>query len=73
MTMKLTKAMIRELRSIEWDGNPSDPYDWQHAPESLWFHARDKVLGALLRRGLIVDDGGFRITDAGRAALPPQP
>lgn len=69
MTPQLSKAMLRELRSMEWDGNPSDPYDWQHAPESLWFHARDKVIGALLRRKLIVDDGGLRITDAGRAAL----
>ena len=69
MNPQLTKAMIRELRSIEWDGNPSDPVDWQHAPEGLWFHARDKVIGALLRRGLIVDDGGFRITDSGKDAL----
>lgn len=69
MTPQLSKAMLRELRSIEWDGNPSDPVDWQHAPESLWFHARDKVIGALLRRGLISDEGGYRITDAGKAAL----
>lgn len=73
MTPQLTKAMVRELRSLEWDGNPSDPVDWQHAPEGLWFHARDKVIGALLRRGLIADDqgGGYQITDAGKAALNP--
>jgi hypothetical protein len=66
---KLTPAMKRELRSIDWDGNPSDPVDWQHAPEGLWFHARDKVIGALLRRGLISDEGGYHLTDAGKAAL----
>lgn len=65
----LSNAMIRELRSIALDGNPSDPVDWQHAPESLWFHARDRVIGALLRRGLIVDDGGYALTDAGREAI----
>lgn len=69
MQVKLTEAMKRELRSIGRDGNPSDPYDWQHAPESLWFHARDKVIGALLRRGLIEDKGGYQPTDAGRAVL----
>jgi hypothetical protein len=72
MTRKLTPAMLRELRSIEHDGNPSDPYDWSHAPESLWFHARDKVLGALLTRGLIYEPNnmsGYSLTDAGRAAL----
>jgi hypothetical protein len=66
----LTPAMLRELRAFEFDGNPSDPCEWQHAPESLWFHARDRVIGALLRRGLIADDrGGYAVTDAGRAAL----
>lgn len=62
--------MLRELRSIEHDGNPSDPTDWHHAPESLWFHARDRVISALLRRGLIANGNGvYELTDAGRAAL----
>ncbi len=65
----LSAAMVRELRAINFDGNPSDPVEWAHAPESLWFHARDRVIGALLRRGLIVTDGGYSLTDAGRAAL----
>lgn len=65
----LSAAMVRELRAMAFDGNPSDPADWQHAPESLWFHARDRVIGALLRRELIVADGGYSLTDAGRAAL----
>ena len=68
MRQQLTKAMIRELRSIEWTGNPSDPIDW-HGAGGLWFHARDKVIGALLRRGLIVDDGCFRLTEQGKAAI----
>ena len=67
--MQLSPAMKRELKAISIDGNPSDPVDWQHAPESLWFHARDRVIGALLRRGLIVDNGGYTLTDAGREAI----
>ena len=73
MNAKLINAMIRELRSIERDGNPSDPYDWTHAPSGLWFHARDKVLGALVRRGLIYDDanrGGYSLTPQGINAIP---
>jgi hypothetical protein len=64
----LSKAMLRELQSIQSRGEPSDPFDW-HAAGPLWFHARDKVLGALLRRGLIVDQGDYQLTDAGREAL----
>jgi hypothetical protein len=68
----LSKAMIRELQSISNTGEPTDPYQWAHAPGVLWFYARDKVLGALLSRGLIEDAGmcSFRITDKGRCVLP---
>lgn len=66
MQMQLSKAQLRELRSIE-RGQLSDPIDW-HAAGPLWFHARDKVLGALLRRGLITSDPDYRLTDAGKAA-----
>jgi hypothetical protein len=65
----LTAAMVRELRSIARDGNPSDPVEWHHAPESLWFHARDRVIGALKNRGLVEDRDGLQVTDAGRLAL----
>lgn len=68
----LTPAQRRELRSIAKDGNPSDPYDWTHAPEGLWFHARERVLHALLRRGLIYAPetmSGYELTDAGNATL----
>lgn len=67
MNLNLTPAMLRELRSKVRDGNPSDPCDWQHAPAGLWFHAREKVLTALMRRGLL--NAEQEITDAGRAAL----
>lgn len=69
---KPTPAQLRELRCIAKDGNPSDPHDWSHAPDGLWFHARDRVLSALLRRGLIESTstrGGYDLTDAGRDAL----
>lgn len=69
MAKSLTAPQMRELRSIERDGNPSDPHDWHYAPESLWFYARDRVLSSLLKRGLIVDEAGFALTEAGRAAL----
>ena len=68
-TKPLTPAMIRELRSMDRDGNPSDPADWGHAPESLWFHARDRVIAALEKRGLITLERGYDLTDAGKAAL----
>lgn len=61
--------MRRELRSIARDGNPSDPCDWTHAPDGLWFHAREKVITALIKRGLIIADGGYSLTEAGRKEL----
>jgi hypothetical protein len=65
----LTPAMIRELRAIATTGEPSDPYEWTRA-QSLWFHAREKVLSALIRRELINGDSGdYTLTDAGRDAL----
>ena len=64
----LTMAQRRELRSISATGEPSDLHSW-HAAGSLCFVARDRVLGALLRKGLIADDGGFSLTDAGRSIL----
>ena len=70
MNGNLTPAMLRELRAIknnQGDGNVSDPADWQHAPEGLWWHAREKVITALKRRALVNDDNC--LTDAGKAAL----
>ena len=66
--MKLTSAMLRELKCIERTGGISDPYDWVNAA-ALWFHARDKVIGALLKRELITYTGDYELTDAGKAAL----
>jgi hypothetical protein len=68
-TPKLTPAMRRELESIAHSGEPSDPAEW-HGAGALWFHARDRVIGALLRRELIEDGAsGFAVTAAGSAAL----
>jgi hypothetical protein len=62
----LSPAMLRELRSINRWGAPSDPAEW-HGCGALWFHARERVLSALIRRGLIED--AETITEAGRAAI----
>lgn len=67
--MKLTPAMKRELRCIAATGEPSDPIEW-HTANALWFHARDRVLGALIRRGLITDD--LKLTESGRLAINEQ-
>ena len=66
----LTNAMLRELKSLARTGEPSDLYDWPNVPGALAFHARDRVLGALLRRGLIQDaPGGYELTPAGKGAV----
>jgi hypothetical protein len=65
----MTPAQLRELRALATTGEPTDLYEW-HAANSLGFYARDRVLGALLRRELIEDTpSGFVLTDAGRAVL----
>jgi hypothetical protein len=65
----LTQPMIRELRSIALNGNPTDPADGNHSPEGVWFHARERMLGRLLGRGLICGGRGYRLTGAGEDAL----
>ena len=60
----LTPAMRREVRAKARDGNPSDPCDWQHAPVGLWFHARERVITALIRRGIL--DDAQELTALGR-------
>lgn len=68
-TQQLTTAMVRELKNIAMYGEPTDPFDWQ-AAAALWFHARDRVLSALIRRELIeATPEGFALTDAGRVVL----
>lgn len=69
MADHLSPAMLRELRSLHRTGQLSDPADFG-ACGALWFHARDRVIGALARRGLIEDSAGdWAINDAGRAVL----
>jgi len=62
----LTPAMLRELRSIE-RGQIGDLLDYGY--NGLAFYARDRVIGALERRGLIAATPDWSITDAGRAAI----
>lgn len=66
MSKQLTPAMLRELRSIE-RGDVSDLLDY--GTNALSFYARDRVIGALERRGLIAATPDWTLTDAGRAAL----
>lgn len=70
MTRPLTPAMRRELRAIARTGEPDDLFEYRGA-EHLAFYARDKVLSALLTRGLIrpTCPRPFALTDAGRAAI----
>lgn len=65
----LSPAMLRELRSLHQSGELSAPAAFGNCG-ALWFHARDRVIGALQRRGLIEDAAGdWSINDAGRAAM----
>lgn len=66
MKVKLTPAMQRELRSIA-HGEVSDLLDY--GTNSLAFYARDRVIGALEKRGLIAATPDWSLTDAGQAAL----
>ena len=65
---QVTPAMLRELKSIVLYGSPTDVIEW-HGAGALWFHARDRVIGALERRGLIVAVPDWTATDAGRSVL----
>jgi hypothetical protein len=58
--------MLRELRSIG-HGDVGDLLDY--GTNSLAFYARDRVIGALARRGLIEETPDWSLTNAGRAAL----
>ena len=62
----LTPAMLRELRAIE-RGDVGDLLDY--GTSALAFHARDRVIGALARRGLIAATPDWSLTNAGRAAI----
>jgi len=63
--MNLTPAMMRELRSIVKYGQPGDLAEY--GANALAFYARDKTIGALLKRGLIEDSE--HATEAGRALV----
>lgn len=62
-----TEAQLRALREIDrYPGNP--PEMDGYGDNALAWYAREKVLGALIRKGLIVS-GEWALTAAGRAAL----
>lgn len=63
--LPLTPAMLRELRCIVRFGQPGELAEY--GANELAFYARDKTIGALIRRGLIEDSE--HATDAGRAAI----
>lgn len=63
----LTNAMLRELRCIHRWGEPCDISEY--GARSIAFWSRDKVLGALERRGLIAATPDWTLTHAGRAAI----
>jgi hypothetical protein len=60
--------MLRELNALHRTGCLSDFTDWG-ITNGLWFHARDRVIGALERRGLIEATPDWTLTDAGRVAI----
>lgn len=63
----LTPQQARLLRKIANDGGFDflDPLDF-HSSGPLWFQNRDRMIGALQRRGYL---DGDQVTEAGRAAL----
>lgn len=64
----LTAAMRRELESLASTGALTGWEDW-NCMNGLWFHARDRVIGALARRGLIEATPDWTLTDSGRDAI----
>ena len=64
----LSPRQSQMLRDLSRGGgfDSLDPADY-HASGSLWFQNRDRVIGALERKGLIDSEGV--VTDTGRAAL----
>lgn len=64
-TRPLTPAMLRELRCIVRYGQPGDLAEY--GANALAFYARDKTIGALMRRGLIED--AEHATEAGEALI----
>ena len=67
-TESLSPAMLRELSALDRTGCLSDWTEWGGA-NHLWFHARDRVIGALERRGLIAATPDWSLTDAGRTTI----
>lgn len=60
----LTPAQLRALRQYADGAEHPELHDFGQGP--LAFYAREKVISALMRKGLVDDSG---ITAAGRAAV----
>lgn len=61
--------MLRELRYIDRWHDVSDALDYG-AANGLWFRNRERVLDALIKRGLIESTAyGWDVTETGRAAI----
>jgi hypothetical protein len=66
--MALSTAQIEMLRVIERDSEPTDYAEFaDRAGSALGWRNRERVITALIDRGLIDDD--LHITDAGLAVL----
>lgn len=62
----LTPRQLEMLKDLD-DGEPTDFACYDDAGTLAWKN-RDRVLSALMRKGLIDDD--LKLTDAGRECLP---
>jgi hypothetical protein len=74
---KFSEAQRRMLRFLQqWDGDEGSGY-WEYvatcdetANGSLDLRNADRVLDALIRRGLVTNDGDVKLTEAGRKVAP---
>lgn len=62
----LTPKQLQMLRDFERDGEASDYADFYDGGTLAW-HNRERVIAALIRKGLLCDD--CEVTEAGRAVL----
>ncbi len=68
-SIRLTETQRRALRLIAEDGNADGVYATASGPTpGMARHNADGTMEALRRRGLVVDDGAWQLTDAGHAA-----
>lgn len=67
---KLTETQKRALKMVAEDGNADGVYATASGPTpGMARHNADGTMEALRKRGLVVDDGVWQLTDAGREAV----